>query len=136
MPLSISYWLDEYGEGEKLIQRFLQFLFPLRNQLLLPHPKNIGGPRFNPANSQWILDQKSLMQRGKQVVALLSGPAAAFKERRITVRCQFSLYLPSPDAIEVSAASALLVQSGMGDLLCPEPVGSTQNAIMREHGVD
>jgi len=43
-------------------------------------------------------------------VALLSGHAAAFKERRITARCRFSLYsLPSPDAIEVSAASASLV---------------------------
>ena len=70
-------------------------------------------------------------------MALLSGLVAAFKERQITARCRFSLYsLPSPDAIEVSAASALLVRSGTGNLLCPEPVGSTQNAIMREHGVD
>jgi hypothetical protein len=77
------------------------------------------------------------MRRGKQVVALLSGHAAAFKERRITARCRFSLYsLPSPDAIEVSAASASLVRSGAGNLSCPEPVGSTQNAIMRKHGVD
>jgi len=76
------------------------------------------------------------MRRGKQVVALLSGPATAFKERLIMARCRFSLYLPSPDAIEVLAASASLVQSGTGNLSCPEPVGLTQNAIMREHGVD
>ncbi len=76
------------------------------------------------------------MQRGKQVVALLSGPVATFKERQIIARYRFSLYLPSPDAIKVSAASALLVRSGTGDLSCPEPVGLTQNAIMREHSVD
>ncbi len=65
MPLSISYWLDKinelgkYGEGEKLIQRFLQFLFPLRNQLLLPHPKNhrrskIQSCKFAFPNRCWI----------------------------------------------------------------------------------
>ena len=47
------------GEGKKLIQRFLQFSFPLRNQLLLPYPKIIGGQKiqsceFSFANRFWI----------------------------------------------------------------------------------
>ena len=141
-PLSIYSWLDKTnevksGEGEKLIQRFFSFLFHWGINCFFRIPKS-----YEVKNSilriflhQYILDRKSLMRRGKQVVALLSGPAAAFKEQRITARCRFSLYLPSPDAIEVSA-SASLVRSGTGNLSCPEPIGSTQNAIMHEHGVD
>ena len=48
-----------YGKGEKLIQRFLQFPFSLRNQWLLPHPENhrrskIQSCKFASTNRFWI----------------------------------------------------------------------------------
>jgi hypothetical protein len=71
VPLSISYWLDKTnevksGEGEKLIQRFLQFSFPLRNQLLLPYPKIIGGQEFNPADFPSPIDFGSKVPHAKR----------------------------------------------------------------------